>query len=582
VSQDVRVLYVGCYRRLVAQAYAVTLDLDQAADAVREAFVRALLRPRRFRLDDPEARLRLVAVSVARRRVRHRAGLGLLLGQGRPEPIQGLVGPQHVALVVALRRLPATQREAVTLHDLAGLPPADAAEIMGIDVGTLNARRAVGRARLAELLRMGQSGPPALADPDFAGLRTAVQVAVERPPFEELRDRAAARRQRLAAGILGLAVAITVVVGRAGQIDGGGAPIRPAEAGPTGGSPATMQLIDVRFGAERGYALVGACTGAGEPIRCGYQMWVSGDRGRRWHPTELPLARPKPHAGFAARLQVDPGADRLAVMDPAARMVLLSADGGESAYQRHQLTNGPPLAAVPAGLQPDIDVCGTGCTPRVSTPLVSVLDPDTGVRSHLRSNPALAPGTPVQSLALGDDGVIWVAGAGRHSGRVQTAYSPDRGRSWQRLPVPGDPAVGWVRLVSVPGGGATYLLAGDHDGFVGRNNLTTIWWIGDPSQPDTGWAPVTLPVWPDSAQSAVGLTGGGLLISQENGATWRIDRNGQFELVSDRTVEGHTARLRDIRRGPGRMLYGTTDNDDLAVLVSEDDGASWSLRRIRR
>jgi RNA polymerase sigma factor (sigma-70 family) len=583
VPEDVRALYNGCYRWLVGRVYAVTLDLDQAQDAVHEAFVRALVTPRSFRrLGNGEARLRVLAITVARRRLRRRAHLDLL-GRARPEPPQQRpVGPEHVALVAALRGLPATEREAVTLHDLADLPLAEVAEITGVAFGTVEAQLGRGRARLAEVLAKGPSRGPTMGGPDFAGLRTAAEDAAERMPFEELRDRAAGRRHRRAAGIVALGAAMAAAVGLAGQTDGGLAPTPLVEPGPTSGAPARMQLVDVRFGADTAYALLGVCTGANEPMTCGYQLWVSRDRGRRWDPRDIPLTGLEPNAGFAAELRVDSRTDRLTLIDPATGMVFLSTDGAGPSYGSKELTSGPPLDAVPPGLQPDLDTCGEGCTPRVSTPLVSVLDPATGVRHDLRSNPALTPGTPVQSIVLDDDGVIWVAGAGRQGGLAQTAYSLDRGSSWRRLLVPGGAKVGWVRLVSVPDNAATYLLAGDYDGSRGRNNLTGIWWIGDPSEPGTGWVPLTLWVWPESARSAVGLTDGGLLISQESGATWRIDRNGQFALVSDRTVEGETARLRDVRRGPGPLLYGTTDADDLAVLVSEDDGASWSLRRIRR
>ena len=48
VSERVARSYDGCYRRLVAQVYALTADLAEAQDAVQEAFVRALAQPRAF------------------------------------------------------------------------------------------------------------------------------------------------------------------------------------------------------------------------------------------------------------------------------------------------------------------------------------------------------------------------------------------------------------------------------------------------------------------------------------------------------------------------------------------------------
>ena len=155
MSDRVRAVYDGCYRRLVAQVYALTADLAEAQDAVQEAFVRALAQPRTFeRVDNPEAWLRVVALNVARRRFRRRAHLDRLLHRPavtRPITPDGL-SADHVALVAALRLLPAPQREAIALHHLADLPVAEIAELTGVAVGTVKTRLARGRARLAELL----------------------------------------------------------------------------------------------------------------------------------------------------------------------------------------------------------------------------------------------------------------------------------------------------------------------------------------------------------------------------------------------------------------------------------------------
>jgi len=152
--ETLRELYDGCYRRLVGQLYGVTDDLGEAQDAVQEAFVRALAAPRRFaRVDNPEAWLRVVALNVARRRLRRRAHLDRLLRRVPPgiDTVPGL-SPDHVAVVAALRRLPPVQAEAVALHHLADLPVDEIAELTGVAVGTVKARLSRGRARLAELL----------------------------------------------------------------------------------------------------------------------------------------------------------------------------------------------------------------------------------------------------------------------------------------------------------------------------------------------------------------------------------------------------------------------------------------------
>ena len=58
----------------------------------------------------------------------------------------------RLALMAALRRLPAAQREAIALHHLADLPVAEVALTLGVPEGTVKARLSRGRAALAELL----------------------------------------------------------------------------------------------------------------------------------------------------------------------------------------------------------------------------------------------------------------------------------------------------------------------------------------------------------------------------------------------------------------------------------------------
>jgi len=153
-TDPLRELYDGCYRRLVGQLYAVTGDLGEAQDAVQEAFVRALAARRQFaRVDNPEAWLRVVALNVARRRIRRRAHLDRLLRRAAPAvPTVPGLSPDHVAVVAALRRLPPAQAEAVALHHLADLPVTEIADLTGVAVGTVKARLSRGRARLAALL----------------------------------------------------------------------------------------------------------------------------------------------------------------------------------------------------------------------------------------------------------------------------------------------------------------------------------------------------------------------------------------------------------------------------------------------
>ena len=146
-------VYTASYRRLVGQLVGVTGSLAEAEDVVQEAFVRACNHARTFRAtDNPEAWLRRVAVNLARSRWRRvKRWTGLMPTLADPAPGREL-SPDHVALVAALKRLPAAQREAIALHHIADLPVHEVAAALGVPVGTVKARLSRGRAALATLL----------------------------------------------------------------------------------------------------------------------------------------------------------------------------------------------------------------------------------------------------------------------------------------------------------------------------------------------------------------------------------------------------------------------------------------------
>jgi RNA polymerase sigma-70 factor (ECF subfamily) len=156
-SEQVQQVYAASYRRLVAQLTGVTGDPVEAEDVVIEAFARAVNRPRTFAsVDNPEAWLRTVAVNLARSRWRRLVRLRELTPQLVTRSTYDDLPADRVALLAALRTLPAAQREAIALHHLADLPVHEVAATLGLPVGTVKARLARGRARLAELLATTQ------------------------------------------------------------------------------------------------------------------------------------------------------------------------------------------------------------------------------------------------------------------------------------------------------------------------------------------------------------------------------------------------------------------------------------------
>jgi RNA polymerase sigma-70 factor, ECF subfamily len=148
--ERVRAVFEASYRRLVGQLYGVCGDLTEAEEVVAEAFSRAVQHQRTFaRLDNPEAWLRTVAVNVSR--TRFRRGLRIALREPA-EARHPAMDDERLALMAAMRRLPAAQREAIALHYIADLPIHEVAEATGSPVGTVKARLSRGRAALAVLL----------------------------------------------------------------------------------------------------------------------------------------------------------------------------------------------------------------------------------------------------------------------------------------------------------------------------------------------------------------------------------------------------------------------------------------------
>ncbi|PPS68135.1 MULTISPECIES: SigE family RNA polymerase sigma factor [Streptomyces] len=152
-EEEFDIFYASAFPRLVGRVYAVTGDLAEAQDVVQEAFVRAWDRRRDMLTDEaPEAWVRTVAVRLAVSRWRRaRRWLELVRHHAAPEHVPG-PGPEHTALVQALRRLPQAQRTAIVLHHLCDLSVEQVASETGAAVGTVKARLSRGRAALAEHL----------------------------------------------------------------------------------------------------------------------------------------------------------------------------------------------------------------------------------------------------------------------------------------------------------------------------------------------------------------------------------------------------------------------------------------------
>ena len=149
---EIQELYAASYRRLLGQLIGVTGSVAEAEDVVQEAFVRGLDRPRSLLgADNPEAWLRTVAVNLARSRWRRAQRLVGLAPRLVEEPRDGDI-EGNLALLQALRQLPAGQREVIAMHHLADLTVDQVADALGLPTGTVKARLSRGRAALATML----------------------------------------------------------------------------------------------------------------------------------------------------------------------------------------------------------------------------------------------------------------------------------------------------------------------------------------------------------------------------------------------------------------------------------------------
>ena len=133
--------FEGLYRLAYRVAFRILGDRGDAEDVAQEALARAAVRWSRLK-DRPEGWVTRVASNLAidRYRRRNRPAHTLTGPVGIVDPHLGERGD----LVVALRRLPRRQREAVVLRYLADLSEVQVALEMGCSVGAVKSHGARG------------------------------------------------------------------------------------------------------------------------------------------------------------------------------------------------------------------------------------------------------------------------------------------------------------------------------------------------------------------------------------------------------------------------------------------------------
>jgi RNA polymerase sigma-70 factor (sigma-E family) len=144
--------------RLAVHVAALTGDPAEAPDHVQEAFIRAWARWGRVgKLDDPEGWVRRVAHNLAVSRWRRARRIVL---HERPQGDRITWDDEQGVVLAALGTLPRTEREAIVLHHVVGLPIDDIARQLGVPAGTVKSWLSRGRRRLALELAPGPTGLP--------------------------------------------------------------------------------------------------------------------------------------------------------------------------------------------------------------------------------------------------------------------------------------------------------------------------------------------------------------------------------------------------------------------------------------
>ncbi len=136
------VVYHREFRAMVRLATALVDSPDQAEEVVQEAF--AALYPRFRTVDNPVAYVRVCVLNGCRKVLRRRR---IMRRQPPVAAEHGELGFNHV--LDAVRRLPARQRNAITLRYELQLSDAEIAETLGMPIGTVKStiHRALARLR---------------------------------------------------------------------------------------------------------------------------------------------------------------------------------------------------------------------------------------------------------------------------------------------------------------------------------------------------------------------------------------------------------------------------------------------------
>ncbi len=145
--------YRGEHARLLGLLTVAIGEVEPAADACSEAFVRAWERWERVgQLEAPAGWVYRVGINVARRQARRRALEQRLARRFLPASAVELPAAVDPALWAALQKLTFRQRSVVALRHVIGLSQNETAAVLGVRPGTVSATLVAARHKLADEL----------------------------------------------------------------------------------------------------------------------------------------------------------------------------------------------------------------------------------------------------------------------------------------------------------------------------------------------------------------------------------------------------------------------------------------------
>lgn len=155
-TDDFAAVYAASHPEALRLAYLLCGDRDRAEDAVAEAFVKVYRQMRKGTVRQPRAYVRRAVVNEVNSRFRRLALERREAAKRSGDDRGSRSAEDQIAdsdeVFTALRRLPTRQRTAIVLRYYADLSEADAAEVMGVSVGTVKSSTSRGMERLRAVL----------------------------------------------------------------------------------------------------------------------------------------------------------------------------------------------------------------------------------------------------------------------------------------------------------------------------------------------------------------------------------------------------------------------------------------------